>query len=107
MNQFPQVPDNPICVISINLKNSQRYSLLKIDQRCHDTGNKFIAAPVSLKSLKALTDHLGRGCRVYSFDPNWLTGGSDLFILFSSAFITRSAKTLDSEKERLDRKREA
>jgi hypothetical protein len=24
MSQFPQAPDNPICVISIDLKNSQQ-----------------------------------------------------------------------------------
>jgi hypothetical protein len=31
--------------------------------------------------LKALTDHLGGGSRVYSFDPYWLTGGSAIFFI--------------------------
>jgi hypothetical protein len=85
MNQFSQAPDNPICVISINLKNSQRYSLLKIDQRCHDTGNKFIAGVFEI--IKSIDRPFGEGVQS---------------ILFSRAFITR--KNLDSEKERLDRK---
>ncbi len=32
-----------------------------------------------LSNLKALTDHLGRGSRVGSFDPYWYTGGSEIF----------------------------
>jgi hypothetical protein len=36
--------------------------------------------PSSYNMLKALTDHLGGGSRVDSFDPYWQTGGSANFL---------------------------
>ncbi len=96
ITQFPQACDNSICVI----KNPQRYSLLKIGQRCHDTGNKCIAGVFEI--IKGIDRPFGEGVQsilLRSVLVNWRLGY--LLILYSRAFITRSAKALIARRRGL------
>ncbi len=50
--------------------------------------------PVEKVKLKALTDHLEGGSRVYSFDLYWQTGGSDILSNFKGPSSQDQQKTI-------------